>query len=386
MQIFPDLSHGYSDYDALKEIPNLKGKVAIVTGANSGIGYETVKWLAAKGAKVYLGARDESRGNSAVERITDGIAGHPSGGSVHWLELDVETPKRARAGAQKFLAQESRLDILVHNAGVNLLGYFTTSEGGLTFNKVMSINHLGTFVLTQELLPVLKRTAMEPDSDVRVIVVSSRMHKDVPTKPEFRTLEGWNAINGDGFIASGKRYMASKLANVLFIKELQSRLDAEKIPITCLAINPGLVNTGSHEKSVPAGIIAVLMIKLANVLFIKELQSRLDAEKIPITCLAINPGLVNTGSHEKSVPAGIIAVLMMWFARNFGLTSEQGSFASLFAATAPEIKASPEKWKGGYVEPYNRWTEVSAYGNDKQLAKDLWACSEEVTDACLRDG
>ncbi|KAG8893376.1 hypothetical protein FRC00_010635 [Tulasnella sp. 408] len=160
------------------------------------------------------------------------------------------------------------------------------------------------------------------------------MHKDASAKPDFRTLEGWNAINGDGFIASGKRYITSKLANILFVKELQSRL---------------------------------------------------DAEKLPITCLAINPGLVNTGSHEKAVPAGIIAILMMWFAKNFGLTSEQGSFASLFAATSPEIKALPEKWKGAYVEPYNRLTEVSAYGNDKQLAKDLWACSEEVTEACLRD-
>ncbi|KIO24264.1 hypothetical protein M407DRAFT_26282 [Tulasnella calospora MUT 4182] len=335
MQIFPDFSRGYSQYDPLKEIPNLKGKVAIVTGANSGIGYETAKWLAAKGAKVYLGARDEDRGKSAVERITESIAGHPSVGSVHWLELDVETPRRAKAGAQKFLAQESRLDILINNAGVNLLNYSTASEGGLTFNKVMSINHLGAFVLTQELLPVLTRTAIEPGSDVRVIVVSSWMSKDVSTKFDFRTLEGWNALNGDGFSAAGKRYVASKLANVLFVKELQSRL---------------------------------------------------DAEGLPITCLAINPGLVDSGAQKKSFPTGIISVLIVWITKTLGLTSEQGSFASLFAATAPEIKALPEKWKGAYMEPYNRWTEASVYGNDKQLAKDLWACSEEVTEACLRDG
>ncbi|KAG8938186.1 hypothetical protein FRC04_009312 [Tulasnella sp. 424] len=310
MQIFPDLSRGYSQYDPSTEIPDLKGKVVLVTRANSGLGYETVKWLAMKGAKVYLGARDESRGKSAAERIGQSIEGQFSAGSVHWLELDVETPRRAKAGAQRFLAKETRLDILIHNAGVNLLGYHTASEGGLTFNKVMSINHLGPFVLTQELLPILKRTAAEPHSDVRVIVVSSRMHKDVSVKPDFRTLEGWNAINGAGFIDSGKRYMVSKLANVLFVKELQSRI---------------------------------------------------DAEKVPITCLAINPGFVDTGAQKNSVPAGIIAVLITWFAKYFGLTSEQGSFASLFAATSPEIKALPEKWKGAYMEPYNRWTEVSVF-------------------------
>ncbi|KAG9006826.1 hypothetical protein FRB90_009713, partial [Tulasnella sp. 427] len=139
MQIFPSLSTGYSHYDPVTEIPDLKGKVALVTGANSGIGYETVKWLAAKGAKVYLGARDESRGRSAVDKINQHLAGVSSAGSVRWLPLDVETPRRAKAGAQAFLAQESRLDILVHNAGVNLLGYHTVSEGGLTFNKIMAI-------------------------------------------------------------------------------------------------------------------------------------------------------------------------------------------------------------------------------------------------------
>ncbi|KAG9013036.1 hypothetical protein FRB90_006329, partial [Tulasnella sp. 427] len=118
MQIFPSLSTGYSRYDPVAEIPDLKGKVVLVTGANSGIGYETVKWLAVKGAKVYLGARDESRGMSAVDKINQDLAGVSSAGSVRWLPLDVETPRRARAGAQAFLAQESRLDILVHNAGV----------------------------------------------------------------------------------------------------------------------------------------------------------------------------------------------------------------------------------------------------------------------------
>ncbi|KAG8975576.1 hypothetical protein FRB90_009492, partial [Tulasnella sp. 427] len=195
--------------------------------------------------------------------------------------------------------------------------------------------HLGPFVLTQELLPVLKRTAAEPGSDVRIISLSSKMHGNVPKKPDFRNLEGWNDINGASFIESGKRYMVSKLAIVLFIKELQSRF---------------------------------------------------DADKVPITCLAVSPGLVDTGAPQRSAPAGIIATFMAWLLRNFGLTSEQGSFATLFAATSPEIKAHPEKWKGAYLEPYNRWTEVSEYARDRQLAKDLWACSEEVAEACLRDG
>ncbi|KAG8938272.1 hypothetical protein FRC04_009187 [Tulasnella sp. 424] len=333
MQIFPNINYGYSAYDPAKEVPNLQGKVVLVTGANSGIGYTTAEVLVSKGAKVYLGARDETRGKAAVQSIRDSTSSLSSVGSVIWLPLDLSTPQATKAGAEAFLRLENRLDILIHNAGMQVKGYSTVSEGGLTISKIMSTNHLGSFVLTEELMPVLKRTAEEPNSDVRIVVVSSKTHLWVSEKPDFRNLEGWNARNGDGVADSGLRYAVTKLANVLFTRELQSRLDAENIPITCISLHPGIVSTEGPRNAIKSGIFAYL-IKL------------------------------------------ILAT--------FGLTPLQGSYTTLFAATSEKIKAEPTKYKGSYLQPFNRLADISAYAKDGQLAKDLWACSEEVAEICLK--
>ncbi|KAG8938273.1 hypothetical protein FRC04_009188, partial [Tulasnella sp. 424] len=311
MQIFPSLHAGYSTYDPDKEIPYLQGKVILVTGANAGLGYKSAEMLASKGAKVYVGARDETRGNAAVQSIRDRISSLSSAGS---------------AGAEAFLRLENRLDVLIHNAGMQVKGYSTVSEGGLTFNKIMSTNHLGSFVLTQELMPVLKRTAAEPNSDVRIVVVSSAAHLQAPEKPDFRNLEGWNAPKGDGVRDSFTRYAVTKLANVLFTRELQSRLDAENVPITCIALHPGLVVTEGASNPNTTGILTYLW-------------------KLIMATLALN--------------------LL------------EGSYTILFAATSQKIKEEPTKYKGSYLQPFNRLAEISAYAKDGQLAKDLWACSEE---------
>ncbi|KAG8938187.1 hypothetical protein FRC04_009313 [Tulasnella sp. 424] len=336
MQIFPSINYGYSTYDPHKEIPNVEGKVILVTGANSGIGYQTAEVLASKGARrqVYLGARDETRGKAAVQRIQDSISGLSSGGSVVWLPLDLSTPQLTKAGADAFLRSEKRLDVLIHNASSQeIVGYSTVSEGGLTINKTMSTNYLGPFILTQELMPVLKRTAEEPNSDVRIVFVTSMIHLHVSGKPDFRNLEGWNARKGDGVGESLGRYGISKLAIILFTRELQSRLDADNIPITCITLHPGMVNTDGQKTAIKSGILSYL------------------------------------------VP--LITVV-------FGLAPLQGSYTTLFAATSQKIKAEPTKYKGSFLLPYNRVTETSAFGKDKQLAEDLWACSEEVAEICLR--
>ncbi|KAG8903189.1 hypothetical protein FRC01_009298 [Tulasnella sp. 417] len=355
MQIFPSINYGYSTYDPDSDIPDLQGKVILVTGANSGIGFEVAEVLASKGAKVYLGARDESRGKAAAQTIRDSISNLSSAGSVHWLPLDLSTPQATKAGADAFLGLESRLDILIHNAGmyagsqllfvalgdvtISLIarqveGYSTVSEGGLTFSKIMSTNHLGSFVLTQELMPVLKRTAKEPKSDVRIVVVSSQAQLRVSERPDFRNLEGWNVPKSDSVFDSLTRYAISKLAKVLFTRELQSRLDAEKVPITCISLHPGLVSTEGPTKNHKTGIYAYL-VRLALALF--------------------------------------------------GLTPLQGAYTTLFAATSPKIEAEPAKYKGSYLQPFNRLAEANAYSKDKQLAEDLWACSEEVAEICLKE-
>ncbi|KAG8905491.1 hypothetical protein FRC01_008325 [Tulasnella sp. 417] len=334
MQIFPSINYGYSTYDPDRDIPDLQNKVILVTGANSGIGFEAAAVLASKGAKVYLGARDESRGKAAAQTIRDSISNLPSAGSVYWLPLDLSTPQATKAGADAFLRLESRLDVLIHNAGMQVEGYSTVSEGGLTFSKIMSTNHLGPFVLTQELMSVLTRTAKEPNSDVRIVVVSSQAHLRVSERPDFRNLEGWNVPKSDSVFDGLTRYGISKLANVLFTRELQSRLDVEKVPITCISLHPGLVSTEGPTKNHKTGIYAYL-VRLA---------------------LAV-----------------------------FGLTPLQGAYTTLFAATSPKIEAESAKYKGSYLQPFTRLAEANAYSKDKQLAEDLWACSEEVAEICLKD-
>ncbi|KAG8927032.1 hypothetical protein FRC00_002359, partial [Tulasnella sp. 408] len=347
------INYGYSTYDPDSDIPDLQGKVILVTGANSGIGFKTAEVLASKGAKV--GARDESRGKAAAETIRDSISGTglPSAGSVHWLPLDLSTPQSTKAGADAFVRLESRLDVLIHNAGMQVKGYSTVSEGGLTFNKIMSTNHLGSFVLTQELMPVLKRTAEEPNSDVRIVAVTSRAHIQVSGRPDLRNLEGWNALKDDGLVESGARYGSS-----LF---------------------------GPHPGPSLKPPYATAISKLANVLFIRELQSRLDAEQVPITCISVHPGIVKTEGPRNAIKTGILAYIIRLFFATLGLTPLQGAYTTLFAATSSNVKAEPAKYRGSYLQPFNRLAEVGTYAKDKQLAEDLWACSEEVAGICLKE-
>lgn len=101
---------GNSSFNPATDIPNLAEKVALVTGANTGIGYETAKLLLHHGAKVYLGARNESKALAAMARLKEGTGDVQ--GQVEWLKLDLSTPSTTRAGAEDFIRRETRLDIL----------------------------------------------------------------------------------------------------------------------------------------------------------------------------------------------------------------------------------------------------------------------------------
>ncbi|KAG8907650.1 hypothetical protein FRB99_003112 [Tulasnella sp. 403] len=333
--IFPRLLSGYSQFDPKKDIPPLDGRVVLITGANTGLGYEAAKQLAERGAKVYLGARNEARGRDAVERIKAAIASSPSAGSVQWLEVDVSTPLKAKESAERLLIQTSRLDILVHNAGLMNKAWTPISQG-VTISNTMATNHLGPFVLTQELLPLLRKTAEDPDSDVRIVVLSSDLHASISGEPDFSTLEGWNAYPGESFLQGGKRYNLSKLANVLFTRELQSRLNASKVPITCIAVHPGVIGTGGS---------------LGNL---------------------------------DSLP--ILGPVIQFLIRNLGFSLEEGAYTSVFAAASPVVKANREKFQGAYLRPFDRISEPSKYARNKDLAEGLWRCSEELTEICLREG
>lgn len=205
-------------------IPDQSGRTAIVTGANTGIGYETARALARKGARVVLACRDAKKAADAAARIA---AEGPSG-TVAAMPLDLSDLDSVRRFAEDFARDHDRLDVLVNNAGVMVPPESRTRQG---FELQFGTNHLGHFALAAHLLPLLKRTAGS-----RVVVVSSGMHH--VGRIDFDDLQ----FERRGYKAPAA-YSQSKLANLLFALELQRRLDAAGAGTVVTAAHPGWTAT-----------------------------------------------------------------------------------------------------------------------------------------------
>lgn len=207
-----------------EEMGDQSGKVAIVTGANSGIGFEAAKLLANKGAEVVLACRSRERGEAAVDRIRK----QESNAKVSFMPLDLADLDQVRELAGAFSKSNDRLDLLVNNAGVMMCPAGKTKQG---FETQLGINHLGHFALTGLLFDLLAST---PKS--RVVTISSQMHR--PGQVEFDDLH-FDERAYDETAA----YAQSKLANLLFTFELQRRLEAAKLDTLAVAAHPGWTQT-----------------------------------------------------------------------------------------------------------------------------------------------
>ena len=212
----------------LASIPDLSGKVAVVTGANSGLGLETARELARAGAHVVLGCRDPSRAEAAFDSIRDG---NPRS-SVTGLLLDLASLQSVRGFADAFRQGHDRLDVLVNNAGVMVAPYGTTDDG---FEVHLGTNHLGHFALTGLLMDRLIET-----SGSRVVTVSSLAHR--VGRMDFADLSFEQGATYSAFGA----YARSKLANLLFTYELQRRLVGRET--IAVAAHPGgaVTDLGRH--------------------------------------------------------------------------------------------------------------------------------------------
>lgn len=215
-----------------KDIPDLSGKTIVVTGGSSGLGKESVLQLVKHNPdKVYLAARTSKRGNAAIEEIEKEV---PSAkGRIHYLEVDMASFASVKQAADCILAENTRLDILMNNAGTTGNPASLTSDG---YEVQFGSNYMGPTLFTKLLLPLLLKTAGEPDSDVRIINLSSELFKQAPSEgilfPKLMT-----ACED---VSSVARYGQSKLANYYF-----SKVSAQKYPnITSVALHPGVVNTG----------------------------------------------------------------------------------------------------------------------------------------------
>lgn len=277
---------------------DLAGKTFIITGANTGIGKITAKELARQGARVILACRSQSKTDPVIEEIKRETGNE----QVEFIALDLSDLASVRACAEALLAKAPKIHGLINNAGVVAKRGSATKDG---YEMTFGTNHLGHYLLTRLLTDRLKQTG-----GARIVNVSSASHyraKDID----------WSAVQKPTKTVVGlKEYEVSKLANVLFTKELARHLEGSGV--TTYAVHPGVVATDAWRR-------------------------------FP------NP--------------------IRWVIKQFMITPEQGAQSSLVCATSPELAAQ----SGRYYTTGGKEKRPSKAADDAELAKTLWSKSAEWT-------
>ncbi|EJD47721.1 NAD(P)-binding protein [Auricularia subglabra TFB-10046 SS5] len=323
-------SYTMSKFDPRTDIPSLAGRIAIVTGGNRGIGYHITLELARHGATVYLATRSETAAATAIDRIEEEAP--EAKGRVRFLHLDLSTVRGAKKSAGEFLRVENQLHILVHNAGLLVHSYRLSSDG---VEDTMVVNHLAQFEFTRVLMPTLLETSKT--ADVRVVTHSSRRYKEAPPGGKFFTLDEINdtlASGADDAAAQQLRYSRSKLANLLFARELQARFRRASSTALAISVNPGDVATES----------------------VKDIVR----------------GMVPFG---KGLVASLVGMVL--------LTPAQGAYTALFAATSPLVRRDEQKFGGAYLVPFGRLETIVGNATDDRIAERFWDASEKIVDELL---
>lgn len=220
-------------------VPTQAGKTILITGANTGIGFEAARVLAGRGARVLLGCRSEEKANVAMGKIRE----QHSDADLAWIPLDLTSLKSVAVAAAE-VKKEPRLDVLVNNAGVMIPPKTLTEDG---FELQFGVNHLGHFALTGHLLDLLAATP-----GARVVNVSSGAHRD--GRIDF------DDPHAEHSYKPMSRYQMSKAANLYFTLELARRCEARGLDVTSLACHPGVAET-ELSRTFPAwfGVIAPLI-------------------------------------------------------------------------------------------------------------------------------
>lgn len=219
---------------SVSDIPELTGRIAVVTGANSGLGLEAARALAGAGATVVMAARDRDKAQAAHQHI---LADHPRA-SLEIEEMDLASLASVRAAATRIMDRHPAIDILMNNAGVMATPERRTEDG---FELQFGVNHLGHWVLSARLLPAL----LHADSARVVTVTSTGHHFGRRVDPENPHLEGrynpWRAYN------------RSKLANYHFALGLDREFERHGVTVQSLVAHPGLVRTNLQVRTVEHG-------------------------------------------------------------------------------------------------------------------------------------
>ncbi|KAL6824713.1 hypothetical protein J3E69DRAFT_381586 [Trichoderma sp. SZMC 28015] len=224
------------------DMPNLSGYVTIVTGGNSGIGYETTLQLANRGARVYIASRSKTRVDAAIKAMKTGN----SGLDIHFLKLDLQDLQSIKTTTEEFSQKEPRLDILINNAGIMACPYELTKDG---YELQWQTNFLGHHAFTMCLLPLLRSAAQSSHSRDRVRIVNVSSDAAISMGPDSINYKDPNLADVKGVTASWKRYGHSKQASIIAAKAITDRYKA--LGITAYSLHPGLIksNLQSHDTS-----------------------------------------------------------------------------------------------------------------------------------------
>jgi NAD(P)-dependent dehydrogenase (short-subunit alcohol dehydrogenase family) len=296
---------------SVQDIPDQSGRTAVVTGANSGLGLVTARELARAGASVVMACRNLDKGHAAVDQVRAAVPG----ARVQLEELDLASLASVRGFAERFKATHDGLDLLVNNAGVMAPPRRRTMDG---FELQFGTNHLGHFLLTSLLLE-----AMEGREDARVVTLSSTAHK-------FGRI-AFDNLNGDRRYFRWRAYGQSKLANLLFMLELDRRLRAGGSSVKSLAAHPGYAATNLQSAAAP--LVDRVVMKIAN----------------PVVAQS----------------------------------DEMGALPTLYAATQPGLEGGTYVGPDGPGEQRGHPTIVQPNGRarDPENARRLWEVSERMTGA-----
>jgi NAD(P)-dependent dehydrogenase (short-subunit alcohol dehydrogenase family) len=241
-------------------IPSQEGRVAVVTGSNSGLGLIAARELARAGARVVIACRNTEKGEAAARDIA---------GSAEVRELDLGSLDSVRAFAERYRSEHDRLDLLINNAGVMAPPRRETSDG---FELQFGTNHLGHFALTGLLIG-----AMGSGDDRRVVTVSSTAHRTGTIR--------FDDLQGERRYRRWRAYGQSKLANLLFALELDRRLRAVGSRIVSVAAHPGYAATNLQSAAAPR--VDRMVMAVTNRVFAQSAEMG----ALPLLYAATHPGL-----------------------------------------------------------------------------------------------
>ncbi|XP_003787465.1 retinol dehydrogenase 14 [Otolemur garnettii] len=288
----------------------MHGKTVLITGANSGLGRATAAELLRLGARVIMGCRDRARAEEAAGQLRRELQAEEPGsdpgaggaGELVVRELDLASLRSVRAFCQEILQEEPRLDVLINNAGIFQCPYMKTEDG---FEMQFGVNHLGHFLLTNLLLGLLKSSAPS-----RIVVVSSKLYKygDI----------NFEDLNSEQSYNKSFCYSRSKLANILFTRELARRLEGTNVTVNVL--HPGMVRT-------------------------------------------------NLGRHIHIPP--LVKPLFNLVSWAFFKTPVEGAQTSIYLASSPEVEGVSGRYFGDCKEE-----ELLPKAMDESVARKLWDISE----------